>query len=196
MNDNKKRIVAIASSTGGPRALQQVIPKLPRNLKVPVLIVQHMPKGFTASLASRLDELSFMTVREANHGDILLPGNVYLCQGGVHMNVRVKYGNHAIEYSDEPPREGVKPCANYMYESLVKSKFDEIVCVVLTGMGADGTQGIKALSKGKRIMVIAQNKETSTVYGMPRCIVESGLTDKVVPLENVAQEIITNVGVM
>lgn len=195
MSDNRKKIVAIASSTGGPRALQSVIPKLPKNLKVPVLIVQHMPKGFTASLAARLDDLSPITVREANHGDILLPGNVYLCQGGVHMNVKVKYGNHAIEYTDEPPREGVKPCANYMYESLVKSKYEEIVCVVLTGMGADGTQGIKALSKGKRIMVIAQNKATSTVYGMPRCVVDAGLANKEMPIEQIAQEIITNVGV-
>ncbi len=190
------KLVAIASSTGGPRALQAVIPKLPKNLNAPVLIVQHMPKGFTASLAERLNGLSEMTVKEAQEGDELLTGHVYLAMGGQHMNVKCSAaGRYTIHYSDEPAREGVKPCANYMYESLTDSKFDEIVCVVMTGMGADGTVGIKNLEAKKKVHVIAQEQESCTVYGMPKSIVNAGLSDQVVSLSEIAQEIILNVGV-
>lgn len=191
-----KKVVAIASSTGGPRALQAVIPKLPEDLNAPVLIVQHMPKGFTASLAERLNGLSQLNVKEAAEGDELKPGNVYLAMGGQHMNVKTSSaGKYTIHYSDEPTREGVKPCANYMYESLIDSNFDEIICVVMTGMGADGTAGIKNLEAKKKIHVIAQDQETSTVYGMPKSVVNAGLADQIVPLEEIAQEIILNVGV-
>jgi len=192
------KVVAIASSTGGPKALQSVIPKLPGDLNAPVLLVQHMPAGFTASLAERLDSLSKVTVTEAVEGDVLEKGHVYLARGGVHMNVEVtKSGKYIIHYSDEPPREGVKPCANYMYESLIKSKYDEFVCVVMTGMGADGTQGISNLkAAGKKARVIAQNQETCVVYGMPKSVVNAGMSDKTVPLEQIAQEIILSVGVM
>jgi len=191
-----KKIVAIASSTGGPKALQAVIPRLPKDLQAPVLIVQHMPKGFTASLAERLDSLSELEVHEAVEGDVLENGHVYLAMGGKHMNVLVSStGKYTIHYSDEPAREGVKPCANYMYESLADSKFDEIVCVVMTGMGADGTQGIKNLKEKKNIQVIAQEEETCAVYGMPRSVVNAGLSNQIVPLDQIAQEIILNVGV-
>ena len=190
-----KKIVAIASSTGGPKALQQVIPMLPENLKVPVMIVQHMPKGFTKSFADRLNTLSKVFVKEAEEGDILEAGKVYLARGGSHMNAVEKAGKVCIHYSDEPTREGVKPCANYMYESLMKCSYDEVLCVVLTGMGADGTKGIVHLKETKKIHVIAQEKSTCAVYGMPRSIVESGLADQVVGIGQVAQEIILNVGV-
>lgn len=190
-----KKIVAIASSTGGPKALQQVIPMLPENLKVPVLIVQHMPAGFTRSFAERLDGMSKISVKEAEEGDVLEAGKVYLSRGGVHMNVVVKGGRVCIHYSDEPTREGVKPCANYMYESLKKCPFDEVVCVVLTGMGADGTKGIVHLKETKKTHVIAQNMDTCAVYGMPRSIVDNKLSDQVVGIEQIAQEIILNVGV-
>ena len=191
-----KKLVAIASSTGGPKALQSVIPNLPKNLDAPVLIVQHMPKGFTATLAERLNTLSQVTVKEAEEGDVLKPGNVYLSQGGKHMNVvQSTLGVYSIHYSDEPSREGVKPCANYMYESLVNSTYDEIVCVVMTGMGADGTVGIRNLEEKKKVHVIAQNQETCVVYGMPKSVVNAGLSDITVPLDEIAQEIILNVGV-
>lgn len=189
------KIVAIASSTGGPRALQSVIPKLPVSLNAPVLVVQHMPAGFTASLAERLNVLSEINVREAAEGETLEPGSVYISRGGMHMNVVSKCGRYSIHYSDEPSREGVKPCANYMYESLTKSNFDEIVCVVMTGMGADGTQGISNLKAEKKVHVIAQEQSTCAVYGMPKSIVNAGLSNQVVPLEQIAQEIILNVGV-
>ena len=144
------KIVAIASSTGGPKALQSVIPKLPADLDAPVLIVQHMPKGFTASFAERLNSLSEITVKEAAEGDELQKGVVYLAMGGSHMNVKKAFGGkYLIHYTDEPAREGVKPCANYMYESLADSGYDNIICTVMTGMGADGTEGIRNLKNKK-----------------------------------------------
>lgn len=190
-----QKVVAIACSTGGPKALQSVIPRLPAELAAPVLIVQHMPQGFTQSLAERLDSLSKVSVKEAAEGDVLENGTVYIAKGGKHMNVDTKGGRSVIHYSDEPPREGVKPCANYMYESLKNSTYSQIVCVVLTGMGADGTKGIVNLETAKKIHVIAQDETTSTVYGMPKSIAATGLVNQIVGLDDVAQEIIMNVGV-
>ncbi|MBQ2257815.1 MAG: chemotaxis protein CheB, partial [Lachnospiraceae bacterium] len=190
-----QKIVALACSTGGPKALQSVIPRLPAELAAPVLIVQHMPKGFTQSLSERLNSLSKIKVKEAAEGDVLENGVVYVAMGGKHMKVVTKGGKSVITYSDEPPREGVKPCANYMYESLKTSNYSQIICVVLTGMGADGTKGIVNLETSKKIHVIAQDEATSTVYGMPKAIAATGLVNHVAALDDVAQEIIMNVGV-
>lgn len=191
-----KKIVAVASSTGGPKALQALIPLLPSNLNAPVLIVQHMPAGFTEALARRLDMLSPLSVKEAADGDVVRPGQVLLARGGRHMKAVRSGGKCVIRYSDEAPREGVRPCANYMYESLALCDYDEVVCAVLTGMGADGTAGIKNLKGKKRVTVFAQSEATCTVYGMPRSIVLAGLSNKVIALEQIAQEIIKNVGVI
>ena len=195
VNVNGQKVVALACSTGGPKALQSVVPRLPAELAAPVLIVQHMPKGFTQSLAERLNNLSKIRVKEAAEGDVLENGTVYISMGGKHMKVISKGGKSVITYSDEPPREGVKPCANYMYESLMNSNYSQIVCVVLTGMGADGTKGIVNLETAKKIHVIAQDESSSTVYGMPKSIAATGLVNQVVSLDDVAQEIIMNVGV-
>jgi len=189
------KVVAIASSTGGPKALQGVVPKLPAQLDAPVLIVQHMPKGFTASFAERLNSISEIAVKEAAEGDELKKGVVYIAKGGSHLNVVMsKSGNYTIHYTDEPNREGVKPCANYMYESLVDSNFDNIVCTVMTGMGADGTEGIRNLKLKKKVHVITQDQESCVVYGMPRSAVLANLADQTVPLDQIAQEIILRVG--
>ncbi len=190
-----KKLVAIASSTGGPKALQEVVTKLPSNLNAPVLIVQHMPKGFTKSLAERLDSLSSISIKEAEEGEKIKIGQVYIAPGGKHMKLKRRGSDYCIQCTDEPPREGVKPCANYMYESLTDSSFAEIVCVVLTGMGGDGTKGILHLEEKKKIHVIAQNEETCAVYGMPKSIVATGLVNDLVPLGKVAEMIIKNVGV-
>lgn len=192
----KAKIVAIACSTGGPKSLQQVIPLLPANLDAGVVLVQHMPKGFTASLASRLNTLGSIKVTEAADGDIVEKGHVYIAPGGMHIKVEKTSAGHIIRYSDEPPVDALKPCANIMYESLKDSDFDEITCVVLTGMGADGTKGIKALAEAHRkIYVIGQDADSCVVYGMPRSVAEAGLVDEVRPLEQIAESIIKNVGV-
>lgn len=191
-----KKLVALACSTGGPKALQQVIPKLPANLDAPVIMVQHMPAGFTASLASRLNDLSRVHVKEAADGEIIQKGTVYIAPGGTQMRLVKKGRDYAIAiFPDEPARTGLKPCADIMYESLLTSDFDDITCVVLTGMGGDGTAGIKQLNDKRNIYVIGQNAETCTVYGMPKVLFEAGLTDEVVPLGQVADAITKNVGV-
>ena len=191
----KKKIIALACSTGGPKSLQSVIPLLPANLPVPMLVVQHMPAGFTKSLADRLNDVSKVNVKEAEEGEVLSPGWVYIAPGGKHLQIRCKGGQHKVTLTDEPPREGVKPCANYMYESLAESSYEEIVCVVLTGMGADGTKGIKFLDERKKTYVISQDEKSCVVYGMPKAIAETGLVDEVVPLTRVAETIIKNLGV-
>ncbi len=193
---SSNKLVALACSTGGPKALHMVVPKLPANLDAGVLVVQHMPGGFTKSLADRLNELSQVTVKEAEDGDILSKGTVYIAKGGYQMRLR-KYQDQSyrLSLSQEPARHGLLPCADIMYESLVDSDFDQITCVVLTGMGSDGTAGIRQLNKKQNIYVIAQNEETSIVFGMPKVIRDAGLVDEVVPLKEVSDAIIKNVGV-
>ena len=194
--EGKTKIVALACSTGGPKSLQSVIPHLPANLDAPVVLVQHMPKGFTNSLALRLDEMSKVTVKEAADGDILKKGHVYIAPGGLQMKVVKDGANFKIVTTDDAAIGGLKPCANIMYESLRELPIDEVTCVVLTGMGADGTLGIGALSKTNNIYVISQDEATSVVYGMPRAVAEAKLSDEVVPLEKVADAITKNVGVL
>ena len=191
-----RKIVALACSTGGPKSLQQVIPMLPKNLDAGVVLVQHMPSGFTASLAARLNEISDINVKEGADGDVIQKGWVYIAPGGKHIEVVKKASEYVIKLNDEPPIDGLRPCANVMYKSLVQCNYDEITCVVLTGMGADGTEGIKALSAGKKkIHVIAQDEESCVVYGMPKAIAQTGLVDEVVPLNKIAETITKNVGV-
>lgn len=192
----KSKIVALACSTGGPKSLQQVIPMLPSGLDAPVVLVQHMPAGFTLSLAQRLDEISEVHVKEAEDGEVLKNGTVYIAPGGRHMRIVRSKMECYIRLSDEPAVEGLRPCANLMYESLESCGYDEVTCVVLTGMGADGTNGIKGLAaRHVNIHVIAQDEDTCIVYGMPKAIAQSGLVDEVVPLSGVAEEITRNVGV-
>lgn len=197
VKSGKKKLVALACSTGGPKSLQQVVPLLPANLDAPVVIVQHMPAGFTASLAQRLNEMSQIRVKEAAHKEVLQKGTVYVAPGGHHLRIN-KYGaDYCIELSnDEPAIDGLRPCANLMYESLVNCNYDEITCVVLTGMGADGTKGIKAMAAGnKKMHVISQDEDTCVVYGMPKAIAQTGLVNEVCPLDRISEAIIKNVGV-
>ncbi len=189
------KIVALACSTGGPKSLHSVIPYLPGDLDAPMVLVQHMPAGFTKSLADRLNEISKVTVKEAEDGEPLKKGWVYIAPGGKHLEVTKAGGRHVIHISDAPPIGGLRPCANIMYRSLMQSTYDEIICVVLTGMGGDGTDGITQLSTKKKIYVIAQDQETSIVYGMPKMITEAGMVDTIKPLDQVADAIARNVGV-
>lgn len=190
------KLVAMACSTGGPKALQQVIPKLPGKLDAAVVLVQHMPVGFTASLSARLNELSEIRVKEAEDGEILQKGTVYIAKGGSQMRV-IERNRHEFVLSvrEEGARNGLKPCADILYESLRKNSFEEITCVVMTGMGADGTKGILQLKETNKIYVIAQNEQSSTVYGMPKAIAESGVTDEIKDLDLIADAIIKHVGV-
>lgn len=194
-NDRVKHIIVIASSTGGPKSLQAVVPLLTKKMDAAVVVVQHMPSGFTGSLAKRLDELSQVRVKEAENGEALENGVVYIAKGGKHLRIKKQGCGYSIVLSDEPTREGVRPCANYAFESLLDCDFQKIVCVVMTGMGADGTVGIRNLKKQKEIYTFAQDQDTSIIYGMPKSVVEAGLADKVIPLDAIANEITKKVGV-
>lgn len=191
----EKKLVAIACSTGGPKALQSIIPYLPADLNASVLIVQHMPDKFTNSLAVRLNELSPALVKEAEDKELLSPSTVYIARGGRQMRLgKNKRNQHILLVTEEEARNSLKPCADIMYESLAGSDFDEIICVVLTGMGNDGTEGIRYLNDRNHIKVIAQDAKTSVVYGMPKEIYLTGLVDQVLPLEEIAGTIIKYVG--
>lgn len=192
----KNKLIVLASSTGGPKALQSVVPYLPANLDAPMVLVQHMPAGFTKSMAVRLNEVSKISVKEAEDGDRLEKGHIYVAPGGNHLEiVKSPDGSHKIKLNTMPAIGGLRPCANITYDSLSKCGYDEVVCVVLTGMGADGTNGILSLGHHKPIHVISQNAETCIVYGMPKAIEESGVVDEVLPLEKIAESITKRVGV-
>ena len=190
-----RKLVALACSTGGPKALNCLIPMLPKNLNAPVLIVQHMPEGFTHSLAQRLDEQSEIHVKEAEHDEMIQKGIVYIAKGGSQLRLKQNGINNLLQVTLEEARNGLKPCADIMYESLLECEYDEIICVVLTGMGADGTLGISQLNDKKNIYVISQTQDTCIVYGMPKVVAETGLSDEVVPLEKIAESITKIVGV-
>lgn len=195
-SNNGKRLVAIACSTGGPKALQRVIPLLTEDLNCSVLIVQHMPEGFTYSLAHRLNEMSKIEVKESEHGETIKNGVAYIAKGGSQMRlVESENKQQQLAVTVENARNGLKPCADIMFESLVNTNFSDIICVVLTGMGGDGTSGIKQLKEKKNIYVIAQDEATCTVYGMPKVVTEAGLVDEIVPIDGIAGAILKNLGV-
>lgn len=182
-------IVAIGVSTGGPKALSKVIPELEQKMKATYIIVQHMPPGFTHSLAKRLDQLSEVSVKEACDGDILERGHVYIAPGGKHLKVTNSY-RPTIVLTDEEPYKGHKPSVNGMLESLAKlSSNKKVIAIIMTGMGTDGLEGMKHLKEHKHIQVIAQDEKTSIVYGMPKAIINEGLANHIVPLQQIANTI-------
>ena len=190
-----KKFIALACSTGGPQALHTFVPMLPASLSVPLVLVQHMPEGFTGSLAARLNQISAVHVKEAEDGEFFKPGTVYITPGGKHMEI-CEDGSYAAycHLDDSPPVNSLKPCADVMYRSLAKSSFDEIICVVLTGMGADGSEGIKYLNQYKKTYVISQEASTCVVYGMPKAVEQGGLANEVAPLKSVANSIVKRLG--
>ncbi|GGG21951.1 chemotaxis response regulator protein-glutamate methylesterase [Lysinibacillus alkalisoli] len=185
-----QKIVLIGTSTGGPRALQNVITKIPKQIKAPILIVQHMPAGFTKSLAERLNQLSAITVKEAEDGDILQNGVAYVAPGGYHLRFK-KVNTHYVIALDkkEPPRSGHRPSVDVMFEDISRFKELDKVAVVMTGMGADGAKGLTRLKKTGNTIAIAESAETCIVYGMPKAAVETQLVDEVVFVEDIAQTI-------
>jgi two-component system, chemotaxis family, protein-glutamate methylesterase/glutaminase len=183
------RALVIATSTGGPRALAEVIPGLPSPLGLGTMIVQHMPAGFTASLAARLDRSSPLDVREAQGGEFLAPAVALIAPGGRHLRLGPT-GEMAL--SDEAPLGGLRPRADLLIEDAAAKWGDRLTLVVLTGMGNDGLRGAKEVRRlGGRILVEAE--QTCTVYGMPRAIVEAGLADEVLPLDQMAAAIAAEV---
>lgn len=190
------KLVIIASSTGGPKALHKVIPMLSKRLDAPVIVVQHMPKGFTATLAERLNDTSEIEVSEAVDGEILEKGHVYLAKGGTHLTLTRNTDGRIVTQEDfSEPVNGLRPCADITFSNIANLKINNIICAVLTGMGSDGYEGIRNLREKQKIYTIAQHKDSCVVYGMPKAIVEHGIADIVLPLEEIGTEITKKVGV-
>lgn len=184
-----KKIVVIGVSTGGPKALQEVIPYIPSNIAAGIVVVQHMPPGFTKSLADRLNSISEINVKEAENGDVIKSGYAYIAPGDYQLNIEMSAKNLCIKLSSGPPIGGHKPAVNVMMNSLSKTNYRNIIAVIMTGMGRDGCEGIKNLKTHNNATVIAQNESSCVVYGMPKAVVDEGLADRVVPLNEIAREI-------
>jgi two-component system chemotaxis response regulator CheB len=177
--------VAVASSTGGPRALAEIVPGFPGELDAAVLIAQHMPPGFTAGLARRLDQLSAMPVHEATHGETVEPGRVYLAPGGHHMRVAAGPAGATIALDEGPAIHGVRPAADPLFVSVAEAFGARGIGVVLTGMGRDGSAGLKAI-RAKGGGAVVQDRATSVIYGMPREALAEAGADREAPLREVA----------
>ncbi len=181
-------IVAIASSTGGPRALNELFSHLQRTPHAAYVIVQHISVGFTKALARRLGDVSCVSVAEAQDQEILLGGHAYVAPGGSHLVLEKVAGHYRAAFHDSPPRLGVKPSADIMMASVARVAAKDCMGVVLTGMGRDGTEGLKGIraAGGK---TFAQDAESCVVYGMPKSAVDAGLVDRQLTLPQMAEEI-------
>ncbi len=183
-------IVAIGTSTGGPSALQAVLPRLPANFPVPVIVAQHMPPGFTGPLAQRLNGVCALTVCEGTPGEVLKSGFIYIAPAGKQMQVHRRGGQLVLQIGDDSPITTLyHPSIDVMFMSLAKEVGKGTLGVVMTGMGNDGTRGMKEI-KALEGFAIAESEETCVVYGMPRALVEAGLADRVVPLGDIGRTIV------
>jgi two-component system chemotaxis response regulator CheB len=187
----KPEMVLIGVSTGGPVALGQLLPAIPRDIGVPILIVQHMPPIFTKSLADSLASKCAVGVREAVHGESPSPNTVYIAPGGRQMRLGVGPENRPlIELTDDPPENNCRPAVDYLFRSAANRFPGRSMAVILTGMGSDGTLGLRLL-KRHGCFVIAQDEASSVVYGMPKAAVDAGVADAVLPLKSIASRIIS-----
>ncbi|MFZ5987419.1 MAG: protein-glutamate methylesterase/protein-glutamine glutaminase [Bacillota bacterium] len=191
-----KNIVAIGTSTGGPKALQDVIPMIPQDVEAAFLVVQHMPPGFTKSLAERLDSMSSVKVKEAENDEVVRNAHVYIAPGDYHMTVEKCCSNTLrIKLTKDPPVGGHRPSVDVMMESLSATGLRNVVGVIMTGMGGDGSEGVKKLKSINNAHIIAQDESSCVVFGMPRVAIMSGAVDVVVPLKEITNEIMKIVGV-
>ena len=185
------KLIALGTSTGGPKALQYVVPKLPADMPCGMVIVQHMPAGFTKSLAERLDDISQVKVKEAEDMEPILPGCVYIAPGDYHMEITGSGSQRVISLNQKPPLAAHRPAVDIMFDSVAQYGGD-VVSVILTGMGCDGTAGMKKIKEAGGY-IIAESQETCVVYGMPKAVVDAGISDEVLPVQNIAEAIMNAV---
>ncbi|KKB38957.1 protein-glutamate methylesterase/protein-glutamine glutaminase [Bacillus thermotolerans] len=188
---SSRNIVVIGTSTGGPRALQQVVTRLPDDIAAPILVVQHMPPGFTKTLAQRLDSLSAVHVKEADHKETLQRGVVYIAPGGFHLKVKESEGKATAWLTEEPSINGHRPAVDVLFESVSRMDNYQVIAVIMTGMGSDGVNGLIQLKKAGGVHAIAESEESCVVFGMPKAAISTQLVDCVAPVENIAEKILT-----
>jgi len=189
---SKKKLIIIGTSTGGPQSLQKVIPMLPADLGVPILVVQHMPPNFTKSLAQRLDSLSKLTVIEAQGKEQLEPNTVYIAKGGTHMKIKRVGGHLYTDVGTEPSTTLHIPSVDVTAASVAEVVGRDALGVIMTGMGSDGMKGLQLL-KLKGGSVLAQDEPSCIVYGMPRAVIDAGYQDEIVPLTELYQRIVAHI---
>ena len=182
------QLVLIGLSTGGPQMLRHVVPRIEADFPVPIVIVQHMPAKYTQTMASRLDEVSPITVCEAAEGMKILPGHVYIAPGGQHLKLVKSHGGVACRLTDDPPENGCRPSVDMTMRSAIEIYGAKILGIIMTGMGRDGLAGCRLLVQAGGV-VFAQDEETSAVYGMPKAVVDAGLVTRVLPLGKIAPAI-------
>jgi len=185
-------IVCIGTSTGGPNALAEVFKTFPKDFPVPIVVVQHMPPMFTALLAERLTATSPIKFCEGQHGQRIEPGRGYIAPGGKHMEVKREGFHTILQLHDGPPENSCRPAVDVLFRSVVSAHGASALGVILTGMGQDGMRGCELLRE-RQGQVIAQDEKSSVVWGMPGCVVQAGLADIVVPLNQVCNEIVRRV---
>lgn len=180
------RAVVIGTSTGGPETLKRILPSLSENLSVPVVIVQHMPRGYTSSLARSLDTVCPLEIREAEQGDELKPGTILIAPGGHHLKlVRNAAGRVSVTLTDDPPEHGCRPSVDYALRGAVEAYDGRLLAVILTGMGRDGTDGCR-LARERGARIVAQHEEGCVVYGMPKSVIDNKLAHRVSRLSSIA----------
>ena len=187
-------IVAIASSTGGPNALAALLPGLPRDLALPIVIVQHMPELFTRLLAERLNSISQIEVREGAQNEVVRPGVAYIAPGGKHMETMRSGTDVRLRLHDGPPENSCRPAADVLFRSVANVYGARTLAIVLTGMGQDGLLGCEAIHR-QRGQIVAQDEASSVVWGMPRAISESGMAQSILPLSEITKDILRRVRV-
>jgi two-component system, chemotaxis family, protein-glutamate methylesterase/glutaminase len=187
------RAIVIASSTGGPKALERLLPDLVRRVDVPILIVQHMPPKFTASLAASLERTCQTSVAEARDGDLVKKKSIYLAPGGQHLVVRREHNLLVLALNEQPPENGCRPSADVLFRSAATVFEGGAAAIVLTGMGRDGTAGLGAIKRAGGYAFV-QDEATSVVWGMPGSAVEAGLADEILPLDGIAAAVESLIG--
>lgn len=187
-----KKIIAIASSTGGPRALNEIIPKLPGKFSAAVLIIQHMPKNFTKFLADRLKQISKIRVCETTDNEEIKEGCVYIAKSGYHTRIKNINNIKYIKLTKEPPVNNVRPSADITFTDLAEVYGKNTIAVILSGMGEDGANGAY-LIKEKGGYIITQDKETSAIFGMPKAVIDRKIADSILPLDKIVDKLIEQV---
>ncbi|HET7578455.1 MAG TPA: CheB methylesterase domain-containing protein [Bacillales bacterium] len=180
-------IVCIGASTGGPGALEKVLTGIPKHFAAPLFIVQHMPPKFTKALAARLDTLAQITVREAEHDELARAGTAYIAPGGIHFEIAQTTEGIRIRLDASRPKGLHCPSVNELLESAAGLESYKKIAVIMTGMGSDGTQGLRYLKKSHGTYAIAESEDSSVVYGMPRAAAATGAVDRILPVEAIAE---------